>query len=475
MSSKVKTDMVKKDDLLSKYKEYIKNIPSITSSFGIYGTYLSKIPFAYIKKVMDHWEISKDSKDKYKLRIRENSKVIIDSDSRTYYLWQYFKSNINPNLGKYDYLQIIVDFINSNDIIYALSIVDIIIGITELSNRLYQEYNKNVKSDPIIFDDRTRFNYFRDCRYALRHLRDFLQLHKEFIQNVDTNSDNLNRERKKIVKPLIYKIDGAMALAKEIGVDSFIQYALEQCYFFDPEIVEKRRVFIETCFKNKYYIYARNSTSVKIESKNTYIQEINESKNIDFKELNKIRKEYGLSIFKAKKDTKYRWFSDTDTTYKISQYPIIIDEDGNKELRSVINNMTGYTVGAGKDNIFQNYRISHIWGRAYDPRFFTNLWNVVLVPAWANDLLDKPNPNKGSLESRLKSTIMNICIQLYFKNKEKPIIWKEINLIEPCVVKDFKKDIVKPKDDTGYSINVIKGIGKGSKIGDIKKMSLNFC
>jgi len=48
-----------------------------------------------------------------------------------------------------------------------------------------------------------------------------------------------------------------------------------------------------------------------------------------------------------------------------------------------------------------------------DPRFYTNLWNIVLVPAWANDLLDKVNPDLGSLTSKMRNTYMAICDRLY--------------------------------------------------------------
>ena len=90
------------------------------------------------------------------------------------------------------------------------------------------------------------------------------------------------------------------------------------------------------------------------------------------------------------------------------------DADNNQNVRKIIKGYTGYTVGEGKGSIFQNYIISHIWGHAYDPRYFTSLWNIVLIPAWANPLMDKVNPDQESVASMLQSTFQKICEELYF-------------------------------------------------------------
>ena len=451
---------MEKEDLKEHYRDYINNIPGFKSD-STYCTLISNIPFDNIKIVLEKWEVTKDSKGHCFKKIQGNIYKKEPCDTRTYDLWMYYNKNIKDK--SFDYLQIIVDFINVNDIIYALTIADIVSGLVELSNRFYHEYNKAEKNNPIVFvklKDR-----IQDCKSALRLLMEYLQLQKDYIQNVNTDcklNSRLDEERKKIVKPLIFKIDGAMALAKEITVESFIKYAIDQCYFFEPKIVSIRMKYIEECFKGKYYIHTRNSISEEDANK-TYKQVDDHLELNSFKDavdvLNKLRVNYNLSKLTVNKKTKHGYFSDTDNLNSIKDYPIIIDGDGNKELRSVINSMTGYTIGAGKGNIFQNYRISHIWGRAYDPRFFTNLWNVVLVPAWANDLLDKPNPNKGSLESRLKSTIMAICKKLYFS---KEIDWESIAIKEPIILND--KDIVKDS----YSINLIRE-KKNKTFGDIVK------
>lgn len=94
-------------------------------------------------------------------------------------------------------------------------------------------------------------------------------------------------------------------------------------------------------------------------------------------------------------------------------YNVIVDKDGNDSVRKLINYYTGYTVATGQSSIITGYVISHVWGRAFDPRHFTNFWNIVLIPSWANPVMDTPNPPAGSYASRLQNTIVEICRQLY--------------------------------------------------------------
>ena len=93
--------------------------------------------------------------------------------------------------------------------------------------------------------------------------------------------------------------------------------------------------------------------------------------------------------------------------------PVKLDGDGNKQVRDIIKEKTGYTISSGRKCIFQNYIISHLWGKAYDPRYFTNFWNIVIVPAWANSLLDKESGDEDSIEFKLKDMFKKICVALY--------------------------------------------------------------
>lgn len=430
-----------KVELLTDYKEYLKTVPSISSSESTYCTYLNKVPFDYFDKVMSYWNVTSKNKE----QIVGYTNTCEECSPRIYYLWKYFNDNIKPILEKgdnFDYLKLVVDFINDGDILYALTIVDIVTGISELANRFYKEYKKKMshpidlpKPKEISFE--TKLDYFNYCKHALRLLRDFLQLNTYFVQNANPHS-SLDSERNKIRPELVYKIDGALALAKEIGIDKFIQYAIDQSYFFEPRIVKCRMdEIVKTYTKihdhddfdgQRYDLYARSSQNESLQESDGNSNE-NESRR---KKINNERSEKGLPEIKEKlsKPLKFALFNDV-APYAATNYPIVIDADGNRALRNVINNHTGFTVSEGKESIFQNYRLSHIWGRAYDPRFFTNLWNVVLVPAWANDLLDKPNPVEGSLESKLKSTIQRICEVLYFSLITN---WSDINITQPDVI-----------------------------------------
>ena len=62
-----------------------------------------------------------------------------------------------------------------------------------------------------------------------------------------------------------------MSLAREIGVDNFIKYAIDQCYFFDPEVVRERMNEMISDYKNGFDLYAREST-INVFNKTTYCQ-----------------------------------------------------------------------------------------------------------------------------------------------------------------------------------------------------------
>lgn len=175
--------------------------------------------------------------------------------------------------------------------------------------------------------------------------------------------------QQKYVKAInsFYHIDGNDTLVEAMGGQRvFLKKVLEKSYFFAPNIVTKRFADIKEKYDAQEPIPARWQEERK----------------------SGIKEQCG---------------------YKYCQ----IDTNGNNSVRSIIRDNTGYTVSAGKSSIFQNYKISHVWGRAFDPRYFTQLWNVALVPAWANDPMDKPSPHIGSITSKMQNTFRAICVKLY--------------------------------------------------------------
>ena len=258
------------------------------------------------------------------------------------------------NIDGYDIVQ---DFFGNGDYLYALS---------------YCEKMLNGLSGA------PKDNYWNDTRSALRCLYRYL----EHVKLACTTGDHLDRYRTKLTKPELHKIDGNKGLLAAIGVNNFVKMAVEQSYFFSPVIVADRHQDLCTLFNNGSSIPARKTT--KLNANANYYHQQNGS----------------------------QWLYIETGTPALS-IPIARDTDGNKNVRQIIKSDTGYSVCEGKGSIFQNYIISHIWGRAFDPRYFTSFWNIVLIPSWANPLMDKINPESEAIASLLQSTFQKICTDLY--------------------------------------------------------------
>ena len=89
-------------------------------------------------------------------------------------------------------------------------------------------------------------------------------------------------------------------------------------------------------------------------------------------------------------------------------YPI--DKDGNYEVRRIIKERTGEIVSQGDISSIKFAKISHIWGNATNPYYFTSLWNIVLIPAYCNDLMDKKS---GEFAETVQSVYRAVCNKLY--------------------------------------------------------------
>jgi hypothetical protein len=61
---------------------------------------------------------------------------------------------------------------------------------------------------------------------------------------------------------------------------------------------------------------------------------------------------------------------------------------------------------------YQNYIISHVWGLASHPLFFSSLWNIVLIPAHFNYLMDK-DPESHPVVKIVKEAIQQKCVSIY--------------------------------------------------------------
>lgn len=322
----------------------------------------------------------------------------VKKEGYEYEVSQFAKNAILHPTKSYDFIEAVDSLLKEGDYLYARTIVD---GMSYIA----EKFKKAIIA-------MTGTNTFNDKCSALKLFRKYLETDLSGLKVKGTYNNNTYRNA--INKPMLAKIDGIVALANEIGEDKFIKWAIEQSYFFDPIIVADRM--------NKLIKDLGNKTTPLPARKTT--------KNDKDAEEGYSHSKMGGNIYYIEGNIKI---------------PVTLSKDGNDFVRSLISNETGFTVGAGKDNIFQNYIISHLWGRAYDPRYYTNFWNIVLVPAWANSLLDK-NGEEGSLASKLKATFMAISKKLYMA---KGVNWNGLNMTEPKIP---NKDDVRKGD---YSIKIL--------------------
>lgn len=329
----------------------------------------------------------------------------VKKEGYEYKVSQFAKNAILHPTKSYDFIEAVDSLLKEGDYLYARTIVE---GISYIAEKF--------KKAIIVMNDGK--NTFNDKCSALKLFRKYLETDLSGLK--DPGTYNNNTFRNAINKPMLAKIDGIVALANEIGEDKFIKLAIEQSYFFAPDIVAERMNKLIVDLDKTTPLPARKTTKNDKDAEEGYFHS-----------------EMGGNTYYIEGNIKI---------------PITLSKDGNDFVRSLISNETGFTVGAGKNTIFQNYIISHLWGRAYDPRYYTNFWNIVLVPAWANSLLDK-NGEEGSLASKLKATFMAISKKLYMA---KGVNWNGLNMTEPQIPNnndvrkgDYSIKILCKKDNKG--------------------------
>lgn len=259
---------------------------------------------------------------------------------------------------------------------------------------------------------------------------------KKYIQFLEVSEPNTNTYKKwgaqqwgknltdfwkETVKAVA--IDGYTSLlnAQAIGsIENLVKLAIENSYFINATVANDYHKDLLDAISNNKDIPARSS----------------EDKNKQAKTAG------GQLVFKV---------SDTKTI------PITEDPDGNKSVRDLIEEKTGFTVSSGYDNFFTNYKISHIWGCAYDPRCFTSLWNIVLVPAWANDLLDKTN-SASEIVNKMINTYKAVCEKLYGV----PAKLKVLGLTNECSQSNANQVV-----HGDYDIHTLGNKGNKQPIGSI--------
>ena len=358
--------------------------------------------------------------------------------------------NWKPNWDNWNKrIEDIQNLYNAGDKLYTLSVYDIVSNIVcaiheqvkaqvdlsqELKETINKQYNAIIKLGDILHESDFKFKVSNDVPYP------------------------------EIRKDYLHKLDGMDILISEKGIDDFVRLAIAGSYFFDPELVKKANNKLLKDFKKSIEIgkeietdtwkciassenedirnFVENIKGSIDQEKKDNLQKVNkfinnlikeqvkDSKDSQLELLNTYRNDLinGLAYLKArytidgkivknnkklKKGDKAVYTIKDPISNKELKYRVHIDIDGNRFVRNLINEETGITVAQGKGSILQNTIISHIWGRAYDPRYFTSLWNIVLIPAWANSLMDKEDAPEGTLASKMRATYMKICTELY--------------------------------------------------------------
>lgn len=223
-------------------------------------------------------------------------------------------------------------------------------------------------------------------------------------------------------------IDGYTALLNAPSfngsIDAFVRLAVESSCFMSKTAVRDQQNALVSDIKSGFPVWARHSTDKKVQYQNTN----------------------GILVFDDGKGTII---------------PIKEDPDNNRAVRDLIEGVTGFTISAGADSFFTNFKFSHIWQNAIDPRYFTSLWNIVLVPAWANDILDKTTSN-SVLSKKMLNTFKAVCEKLYGTSA----YWTQLGILpQPSIATEVAH--------ATYDLNVIRNSGS-QVIGSIVKQSVTI-
>lgn len=262
------------------------------------------------------------------------------------------------------------------------------------------------------------------------------------------------------------KVDGMDSLIEYIKEEKFVKLAIESSYFFSPDLVAERfeeikeyicqhkvvdPAFSAGNYKVKYLPARYTSKEDPTDAADGVHEPVVEEGKVYFKLQNAAQRLCVIYQEGARGKNKECGGNTCG------------GGNGNARVCQLINDRTGYALGATSDKKhFRNFIISHIWGHAIDPRYFTNLWNIVIVPAWANHLLDKDE--EGTLASTFKATIQKIITELYDFNN---IDWASIQMTSPSY---NNEEVISGR----YQINIIDHKSGDAPLGKIWKKPVSM-
>lgn len=352
----------------------------------------------------------------------------------------------------YLYLDLIGVFAKENERLYV--------------NALFEEWKAEIDKKNYLKTTLNRLSYLQKYRqfvetivYGKKRLsKEDNEIFNEILNALPSVRDSINKSQNP-------KVDGMDSLIEFIKEEKFVKLAIESSYFFSPELVKKRvdeianyickEEEVDPAFDkndiNIKYLPARYSSKEKEDADDGVHEPVVEEGKVYFKLKNAAQRLCVIYQEGARgKNTKCGGNT-------------CGGGNGNARVCQLINDRTGYALGATSDKKhFRNFIISHIWGHAIDPRYFTNLWNIVIVPAWANHLLDKDE--EGTLASTFKATIQKIITELYDFNN---IDWASIQMTSPSY---NNEEVISGR----YQINIIDHKSVDAPLGKIWKKPVSI-
>ena len=351
----------------------------------------------------------------------------------------------------YLYLDLIGVFAIENDRLYV--------------NALFEEWKAEIDKKGNLKTTLNRLSYLQKFRQFIETIVYGKQrLSKEDNEIFNEIQNDLPSVRDSINNSQNPKVDGMDSLIEYIKEEKFVKLAIESSYFFSPELVKERfdeianyicqQKVVDPAFKDKEvkYLPARYTSKEDPTDAADGVHECDQTVGkVYFKLPNAAQRLCVIYQEGARgKNTK----CGVNTCG---------GGNGNARVCQLINDRTGYALGATSDKKhFRNFIISHIWGHAIDPRYFTNLWNIVIVPAWANHLLDKDE--EGTLASTFKATIQKIITELYDFNN---IDWASIQMTSPSY---NNEEVISGR----YQINIIDHKSVDAPLGKIWKKPVSI-
>lgn len=356
----------------------------------------------------------------------------------------------------YLYLDLIGVFAIKNDRLYV--------------NALFEEWKAEIEKKNNLKTTLNRLSY--------------LQKYRQFVETIVYGKKRLSKEDNEILNEIRNddllsvcdsinksqnpKVDGMDSLIEYIKEEKFVKLAIESSYFFSPDLVAERFEEIkEYICQHKVVDPAFSAGNYKVK----YLPARYTSKE-DPTDAADGAHECVQTVGKGKV-----YFKLPNASQRLC---VIYQEgargknkecggntcgggNGNTRVCQLIKDRTGYDLGTTTNKKhFRNFIISHIWGHAIDPRYFTNLWNIVIVPAWANHLLDKDE--EGTLASTFKATIQKIITELYdFDN----IDWASIQMTPPSY---NNKEVISGR----YQINIIDHKSGDEPLGKTRKKPVSI-